>query len=58
MSWSSTCESTGGTFGWFVGNVLFLVVESTDFSNKYFRPLFGLESQNYGVVTLESISNY
>ncbi|RNA14150.1 acetyl-coenzyme A transporter 1 [Brachionus plicatilis] len=58
MSWSSTCESTGGTFGWFVGNVLFLVIESAEFSNSYIRPLFGLEAQSYGIVTLETFMKF
>ncbi len=54
-SLGSTCESTGGTAGWFVGNVLFLVIESADFSNQYIRPLFGLERQAYGIVTIKGI---
>jgi len=33
-------------------NVLFLVIESADFSNKYIRPIFGLPDQNYGIVTI------
>ncbi|CAF0796738.1 unnamed protein product [Brachionus calyciflorus] len=58
MSWSSTCESTGGTFGWFTGNVLFLVFESAEFSNKYIRPLFGLDTQAHGILTLETFMKF
>lgn len=54
VAWGSTCNSVGQTAGWFVGNVLFLAFESVDFSNKYFRPYFGLESQPNGLVTLGS----
>lgn len=51
---SSTCESIGGTAGWFTGNVLFLVIESAEFSNKYIRSYIGLEHQEYGLVTIDS----
>jgi hypothetical protein len=54
LSWSSTCESVGGTTGWLIGQVLFLVLESADFSNKYLRNWLGFEEQIYGVVTIES----
>jgi hypothetical protein len=40
--------------GWFIGNVVFLTLESENFSNNYIRPLFGLPNQTYGVVTLDS----
>lgn len=54
MAWSSTCNNTGQTAGWFIGNVVFLVFESADFSNKYFRPIFGLANQPYGLITIDS----
>lgn len=54
VSLSSTCESVGGTAGWFIGNVMFLVVESAEFSNKYIRQYAGLEDQTYGIVTIDS----
>ena len=54
VSWGSTSNTVGQTAGWFVGNVLFLTIESADFSNKYIRPILGLENQNYGVVTIDS----
>ena len=34
--------------------VLFLVVESADFSNKYIRSVLGWESQSYGFITIDS----
>lgn len=54
VSWGSTCNSVGQTAGWFAGNVIFLTLESVDFSNKYIRPILGLETQTYGVVTIDS----
>jgi hypothetical protein len=53
VAWSSTCNSVGQTIGWFLGNVIFLVLESDEFCNKYIRSVFGLESQNYGLVTFK-----
>lgn len=43
----------GSTFGVLIGNSMFLVLESHEFSNLYIRPLLGLPSQNVGVVTLK-----
>ncbi len=54
VSWGSTCNSVGQTAGWFIGNVIFLTLESADFCNKYLRPLFGFDSQTYGIVTFDS----
>jgi len=54
VSLSSTCESIGGTAGWFIGNVFFLVIESAEFSNKYIRSYIGLDDQEYGLVTIDS----
>lgn len=34
---ASTCNSVGQTAGYFIGNVLFLALESKDFCNKYLR---------------------
>jgi PAT family acetyl-CoA transporter-like MFS transporter 1 len=58
VSWSSTCESVGGTCGWFIGNILFLVLESSDFSNSYIRPYVGLDSQSYGIVTIQGFMTF
>merc|ERR1712127_1015092 len=53
VSWASTCNTVGQTAGWFVGNVLFLTLESADFSNKYLRPLLRLEQSDRGLVTID-----
>lgn len=49
VGYASTCNSVGQTAGYFLGNVLFLALESADFCNKYLRS----EPQPTGVVTLE-----
>ncbi len=54
VSWASTCNSVGQTAGWFIGNVVFLTLDSADFCNKYIRPIFGLHSHVYGIITLQS----
>lgn len=54
VSWGSTSNSVGQTAGWFVGNVVFLAIESADFSNNYIRPLFGLDKQTYGIAPIDS----
>jgi hypothetical protein len=48
VGWASTCNSVGQTAGYFLGNILFLALESADFCNKYLR----YEPQDAGVVTL------
>ncbi|XP_053566050.1 acetyl-coenzyme A transporter 1 [Bombina bombina] len=37
VGYASTCNSVGQTAGYFMGNVLFLALESADFCNKYLR---------------------
>lgn len=37
VGYASTCNTAGQTAGFFIGNVIFLALESTDFSNKYLR---------------------
>ena len=39
--------------GGFLGNAAFLVFESTDFSNKYIRPVFNLSPKPHGIITVE-----
>lgn len=51
---AATCNSVGQTFGYFIGNVIFLVLQSADVSNKYLRPMFGLATQTDGIVSFES----
>ncbi|KAI4873241.1 hypothetical protein NFI96_020580 [Prochilodus magdalenae] len=48
VGYASTCNSVGQTAGYFLGNVLFLALESADFCNKYLR----FEPQDRGLVTL------
>lgn len=45
---ASTCNSVGQTAGYFLGNILFLALESAEFCNKYVRT----QSQPTGIVTL------
>ncbi|XP_028650335.1 acetyl-coenzyme A transporter 1 [Erpetoichthys calabaricus] len=48
VGYASTCNSVGQTAGYFLGNVLFLALESADFCNKYLR----FEPEAKGIVTL------
>ncbi|KAM4627257.1 acetyl-coenzyme A transporter 1 isoform 1-T2 [Polymixia lowei] len=48
VGYASTCNSVGQTAGYFLGNVLFLALESADFCNKYLRT----EPKDSGIVTL------
>ncbi|XP_055030358.1 acetyl-coenzyme A transporter 1 [Misgurnus anguillicaudatus] len=48
VGYASTCNSVGQTAGYFLGNVLFLALESADFCNKYLR----FEPREQGIVTL------
>ncbi|KAM9801170.1 acetyl-coenzyme A transporter 1 [Neosynchiropus ocellatus] len=48
VGYASTCNSVGQTAGYFLGNVLFLALESPDFCNKYIR----MVPKETGIVTL------
>jgi PAT family acetyl-CoA transporter-like MFS transporter 1 len=48
VGYASTCNSVGQTAGYFLGNVVFLALESADFCNKYLRS----QPQTDGLVTL------
>ncbi|CAM5138423.1 unnamed protein product [Eretmochelys imbricata] len=48
VGYASTCNSVGQTAGYFLGNVLFLALESPSFCNKYLR----FQPQPKGIVTL------
>ncbi|CAG6005612.1 acetyl-coenzyme A transporter 1 isoform 1-T5 [Menidia menidia] len=48
VGYASTCNSVGQTAGYFLGNVLFLALESADFCNKYLRTV----PKDSGIVTL------
>ncbi|XP_052821421.1 acetyl-coenzyme A transporter 1-like isoform X2 [Mya arenaria] len=47
VGWASTCNSVGQTAGIFLGNVLFLTLESADFCNKYLRS----QPSEQGIIT-------
>lgn len=48
MGYASTCNAVGQTAGYFLGNVVFLALESADFCNKYLRSV----PQPTGILTL------
>ena len=52
VGWASTCNSVGQTAGYFLGNVVFLTLESKDFANRYVRQPLQLPFQSTGLVTL------
>jgi PAT family acetyl-CoA transporter-like MFS transporter 1 len=52
VGWASTCNSVGQTAGYFMGNVVFLALESKDFANRYIRQPFNMELQSTGLITL------
>lgn len=52
VGYASTCNSVGQTAGYFLGNVLFLALESADFCNKYLRT----QPKDTGIVTLSGTS--
>jgi hypothetical protein len=54
--WQPLCNGVGMGAGGFVGNALFLTLESEDFSNNYVRPLFGIAKKSGGVVNIKSLS--
>ena len=47
----ATCNTVGQTAGYFVGNVVFLTLESADFCSKY---IFS-QHETHGVVTLSGL---
>lgn len=50
VAWASTCNTVGQTAGYFIGNVVFLALESPDFCNNFLRSI----PQPEGIVTLSS----
>lgn len=52
VGWASTCNSVGQTAGYFLGNVVFLALESKDFANRYIRQPLQMELQSTGLITL------
>ena len=51
MGWVATCNTVGQTAGYFVGNVIFLTLESADFCNKYIYS----QHETHGLVTLAGL---
>ncbi|XP_072174455.1 acetyl-coenzyme A transporter 1-like [Diadema setosum] len=49
VGYASTCNSVGQTAGYFIGNILFMALESADFCNKYLRS----EPLPHGIMTLQ-----
>lgn len=56
VGYASTCNTVGQTAGFFIGNVIFLALESADFSNKYIRS--EAEKKDVGIVTFEDFLYY
>jgi len=54
VSWQATCNSIGFTVGAFVGNSVFLLLESAEFCNTYLRPVFKLPEQKRGFIDIRS----
>ncbi|KFM71244.1 Acetyl-coenzyme A transporter 1, partial [Stegodyphus mimosarum] len=54
VGYASTCNSVGQTAGYFLGNVVFLALESADFCNKYLRSV----PQPEGLVTLSGFLKF
>ena len=48
VGYASTCNTVGQTAGYFLGNILFLALESKDFANNYLRSV----PQDTGIVDL------
>lgn len=48
VGYASTCNTVGQTAGYFLGNVVFLALESPEFCNKFLRNI----PQDVGAVTL------
>ena len=42
----------GQTAGYYVGGTFFIILESAQFCNSYIRPVFGLPSQEHGVIDI------
>lgn len=56
VGYASTCNTAGQTAGFFIGNVIFLALESADFSNKYIRS--AANQATTGIVTFEEFLYY
>ncbi|KAI1283168.1 Acetyl-coenzyme A transporter 1 [Halotydeus destructor] len=54
VGYASTCNTVGQTAGYFLGNVVFLALESAEFCNKFFRS----EPKDVGLITLSGFLHF
>ncbi|CAF4648706.1 unnamed protein product, partial [Didymodactylos carnosus] len=47
VGWASTCQTVGQIMGRFLGQTVFLILGSKDFSNQYIRKILSLPEQPY-----------
>ena len=53
VGWASTCNTVGQTAGYFLGNVVFMALESTDFCTSYLGadgPVVTLDSESLLII--------
>lgn len=50
VGYASTCNAVGQTAGYFLGNVVFLSLESADFANTFLRS--AEDQKPYGIIDL------
>jgi PAT family acetyl-CoA transporter-like MFS transporter 1 len=55
VHWQSICTSVGQTLGYYVGNTLFVLLQSAKFCNNNLRPFFGLSSQPHGILNMRGL---
>ena len=58
LEWASICNHAGATAGALIGHSLFLVLQSTSFSNDFIRPFLGLPAQAYPLVNLAQFMHF
>jgi len=54
VSWQATCNSVGFVAGGFIGNAVFILLESAEFCNQNIRPLLNLAKQPHGFIDMKS----
>jgi PAT family acetyl-CoA transporter-like MFS transporter 1 len=58
LQWASTCQTIGQTTGRFVGFTLLMILESSDFTNRYVRMPLSLVEQPYGLFTMDQFVRF
>ncbi|CAF3998779.1 unnamed protein product [Rotaria sordida] len=53
---SSTCQTVGVTIGGFIGSIILLTLESSNFTNTYIREPLSLPRRSYGLFSLEQFT--